>query len=247
MKSLPECFDCCFLINLPERGDRLRSAKRQFKRLGWKMGVGGVQIFAAHKFAEPAGFPNAAHRGCSRSHLECLREAQRRRCASILIIEDDIALSSCLLRIAPSVDRILKQGDWGFIYFGHYGTGFDQIADRNTDSGQISFDEWRQDLLTTYFYAVNGSIFPMLIDHLSTVENGLPGDQEMGPMPIDGAMNIFRRKNPSIQCLIANPKLGWQSSSRSDIAPRRLDAITYLRPVGGFLRGVKEAFRSRGR
>jgi glycosyl transferase family 25 len=162
-------------------------------------------------------------------------------------MEDDIALSSCLLRIAPSVDRILKQGDWGFIYFGHYATGFDQIADRNTDPGQISFNEWRQDLRTTYFYAVNGSIFPMLIEHLSAVENGLSGDQEMGPMPIDGAMNIFRRKNPSIQCLIANPRLGWQSSIRSDISPHRLDALTYLRPVAGFLRRVREGRRSWGR
>jgi glycosyl transferase family 25 len=162
-------------------------------------------------------------------------------------MEDDIALSSCLLRIASSVDRILKQGNWGFIYFGHQHTGFDQIADRKTDPGQISFNEWRQDLRTTYFYAVNGSIFPMLIEHLSTVENGLSGDQEMGPMPIDGAINIFRRKNPNIRCLIATPKLGWQGSSRSDITPRGLDAITYLRPVAVFLRGIQEAYRSRGR
>ena len=42
-------------------------------------------------------------------------------------------------------------------------------------------------------------------------------------MPIDGAFNIFRRINHDVQTLIAQPKISWQLSSRSDITPRSFD------------------------
>ena len=123
MKSLPEFFGCTFLINLPDRTDRLKAAKRQFSRVNWSFGANGVQIFRAFRYSDSMGFPSAAVRGCFQSHLECLKRAHEHGSHSVMILEDDIALSSCLKRMTPSIEAVLTGRDWDFIYFGHYETG----------------------------------------------------------------------------------------------------------------------------
>ena len=114
------------------------------------------------------------------------------------------------------------------------------VANRDTAPEDVSFECWEGDLLTAHFYAVNGRIVPRLIAHLDAVSMGTPGDQEYGPMPVDGAYNIFRRKNPDVRCLVAIPRLGWQMPSRSDITPHSLDRMAYLRPLASFLRKFKQ-------
>lgn len=86
---------------------------------------------------------------------------------------------------------------------------------------------------------INGRILPRLAAHLERVASGEEGDQEYGPMPIDGAYNIFRRNNSDVLTLIAVPKLGWQLSSRSDIAPRYFDNWRWVQPVLSGMRQVK--------
>jgi glycosyl transferase family 25 len=240
MNSLPSLFGATFLINLPERVDRLKSAKVQFVRAGWEIGPSGVEIFAALRYQEAAGFPNAATRGCFQSHLQSLRLAHGRRASSVLLVEDDIALSTALPNLMPSIKARLATQEWDFIYFGHYGTGNISSAGRETNADELVFDEWTGEILTTCFYGVRGQVLPRLIDHLDKHANGRTGDQEAGPMPIDGAYNIFRRNNRDIRCLIAHPKLGWQNSSRSDITPHALDKLPILRSARGLLRKLKQ-------
>jgi glycosyl transferase family 25 len=239
MSGLPDLFGATFLINLPERLDRLKSAKMQLARAGWEIGPPSVKIFAALRYAEPAGFPSAPIRGCFQSHLRCLRLAHEKSVSSVLIIEDDIALSTALPRMTSSIRARLSTHEWDFVYFGHYGTGEIPAARRDTNEGDLSFDEWTGEILTTYFYGVSARILPRLIAHLNNIENGLAGDQNSGPMPIDGAYNIFRRNNPDVRCLIARPKLGWQRPSRSDITPQTIDGITAMWPVVSALRRLK--------
>ena len=238
MDSLPSLFGVTYLINLPERRDRLKSATKQLARVGWDIGSEGVQLFPARRYTDPAGFPTAPTRGCFQSHLDCLRRAEAAGCRSVLLLEDDIAISTSVPRLIPSIKTLLETQRWDFIYFGHSETGNFPLARRDTKD--VRFDLWNDELRTTYFYGVSSRIFRKLIAHLELVASGRPGDQEMGPMPVDGAYNIFRRKNPDVRCLIANPKLGWQLSSRSDIAPPgTLDSFIVLRPMSGVLRSFK--------
>jgi GR25 family glycosyltransferase involved in LPS biosynthesis len=239
MKNLPALFGATYLINLPERDDRLKSAERQLARVGWKIGSDGVRVFPALKFRDQAGFPSASIRGCFHSHLECLRDANAKHHRTVLILEDDIALTTSLPRLTTAIQSWLADHSWDFIYFGHHETGNISTANRKTDVNELSFIEWTTDLLTAHFYAINGRILPHLIAHLDKLSRGRRGDQEAGPMPVDGAYNIFRRQNAHLRCYIARPKLGWQMPSRSDITPRALDKFIFLRPLTNLVRRSK--------
>jgi hypothetical protein len=240
MGTIPELFGATYLINLPERVDRLKSARSQLSRVGWGIGPGGVRIFSALRFSEAAGFPSAPIRGCFNSHLECLRAAYRDRARSVLILEDDIALTTSLPRLTSSINAWLAREQWDFVYFGHWLTDNIPLADRGTTEAMLSFKEWRRDLLTAHFYGISGRILSRLIEHLVRISNGREGDQEAGPMPVDGAYNIFRRNNADVRTLIAHPRLGWQLPSRSDLTPHALDKLAPLRPVNNALRKFKQ-------
>jgi len=237
--TLPDLFGAAYLINLPERRDRLKSAAQQFSRLGWRIGSGGVQIFPALRYTEAAEFPSAPVRGCYHSHLQCLRRAAAGQ-HSVLIMEDDVGLSASLPQMTESMHKILTNQEWDFVYFGHYGTSNPPVAHRNAQPNQLTFDAWDGEVFGAEFYAVNNRILQRLIAHL---ENIATGPQ---PMPVDGAYNVFRRQNPDVICLIARPKLGWQMAFRSDITPHTLDKLEFLRPATGLLRKFKRMVELRG-
>src|SRR5579883_151650 len=239
--TLPDLFGSAYLINLPDRTDRLKSARRQFAHVGWKLGAGGIQLLPALRFADRAGFPTAGARGCFHSHLECLRRADAEGRRNVLILEDDIALSSSLPRLTPVVSSLLDSLEWDFVYFGHYATGRIPDARSNTGADQVGFTVWRDEILGGHFYGVKGRLLPRLIAFLMEIADGPEGNRNTGPMPVDGAYNVFRRNNLDVQCVIVTPKLGWQMSSPSDIAPHVLDKLPLLRPINTTLRNLKRA------
>jgi len=241
MDSLPDFFDTAFLINLPERVDRLKSAQKQFARAHWHLGADGVRLFAAKRFSDAGGFPNSATRGCFESHLECLRVAQAEGRRNVLIMEDDIGLTSSLPRLTASIMSQLNARQWDIVHFGHYETGDIPTAKSDTSNNEVHFLEWTQAIIGAHFYAVNARILPRLITHLNELRSRPAGDPEGGPMSPDGAYNVFRNNNQDVRCLIAHPKLGWQSSSRSDLAPNRFDRVVVLRPIIDLLRALKRA------
>jgi GR25 family glycosyltransferase involved in LPS biosynthesis len=232
--SLLNLFRSVYLINLPERTDRLRSARAEFRRLGWQ----DVTTLPARRFSEHGGFENPGVRGCFHSHLECLRQAE----GDILILEDDITFTSALRALTPSIIEQLRAIDWDFVYFGHEDTPF-QRATREATS--VRFERWENGILCAHFYAVRARVIPRLIDHLEAILRRPPGDPEGGPMPIDGAFFWFLRiHNPDLRTFVANPKLGWQRSSRSDLTPNRLDTIRLFRPLLSVARSAKHAMHS---
>jgi glycosyl transferase family 25 len=246
MNRLSDYFGSVYLINLPERVDRLKSAKKQFAHVGWKTGQDGVQTFPALRFADRAGFPSIGTRGCFHSHLECLRRAQAEGRRSVLILEDDIALSPALPRLTPAITSLLAAVEWDFVYFGHYAAGDILEARANTSKWEVRFHTCPDEILGGHFYAVSGRILPRLIANLNDIAKGPEGDRSNGPMPVDGAYNNFRRNNPDVRCLIVDPKLGWQTSSASDITPHVFDRISFLRPVATVLRDLKRSVASWG-
>ena len=239
MNSLAQYFGAAYVINLPERRDRLNSAIKEFARTGWPFGPEGIQLYSAKKFTDRAGFPFIGSRGCFDSHSECIRNAHRQGKKSVLVMEDDIALASSMLKLTPSVIAKLEASPWDFLYLGHEDTG--DIGRATLAVQNVDFVPFDGTIRGAHCYAVNARIFARLLAHLDRVAGGIEGDQMFGPMPIDGAFNIFRRINDDVKTFMAVPKLCWQRSTRSDNHPRAIDNIRPLRPVISMLRNVRSA------
>jgi glycosyl transferase, family 25 len=228
-----------YLINLPERKDRLTLAERELARLGWHIGPCGVTLFSASRFSERGGFPSSSIRGAFHSHTECLKAGLRRGVRDVLLLEDDIAFASCLPRLMPSLRSDLAKKSWDFCYLGHEDTG--SIDRAHSHTHHVNLVPYANPIIGLHFCMVNRRVLPRLIDHLDRVALGHEGDDDYGPMPIDGAFNTFRRLNSEITTLVADPKLGWQRPSRSDITPRFFDRSKFLRPAVNALRNIKNA------
>jgi len=239
MDDLLEYFGAAYLINLRERKDRLRSATKEFARAQWHFGPRGVQLYEAQKFTDRAGFPSPQVRGCFYSHWGCLRAAHREGKKSVLVMEDDIALASSIRALTSSIVSQLGSTPWDVVYLGHEDTG--KIGRATSRTTQVNFVPVSTEVRGCHFYAINGRVLPRFVEHLERVASGVEGDQEYGPMPVDGALNIFRRNNPDVRGLIATPKLGWQGSSRSDLSPRFFDNFQLMRPLVNVFRNLKSA------
>lgn len=239
MKTLIDYFEAAWVINLPERTDRLNGVLAEFARAGWERGPSRPQVYAAQKFEDRDGFPSVGVRGAYFSHWACLRRAWSEGCRNVLILEDDVALSSALPALTPSITAWLDAHEWDFIYFGHHDTGAIPNAAAKTKVDDLRFIPWTAEITGLHFYAVNKRVLEPLNAHLDRNSSGSKASQEHYPMPVDGAFNIFRFRHPATKTFIAVPKLGWQRPSRSDITPRAFDQFQVMRPLTSVLRKVK--------
>jgi GR25 family glycosyltransferase involved in LPS biosynthesis len=236
--ALPSYFGAALVINLAERVDRRRSVEKEFQKAAWA----DYRFFPASRFDDAAGFKLPSWRGCFTSHLECLRLAQQQQLENVLIFEDDIALSPSISRLTPAIIATIRKLDWDFLYFGHEMTG--NIARATPRTNGVLFERYDGEIMTAHFYAVNSRIIPRLITHFERNARTVPGDHEYGPMLPDGAYNTFRRYNKDVITYLANPKLGWQRPSRSDITPNVLDNYVALRSFMSFGRNVRLLIRN---
>jgi glycosyl transferase family 25 len=231
--KLPALFGAALVINLPERTDRLHAMNAEFKAAGWD----DFRVVPGIKFDDAAGFKSTAWRGCFHAHFACLKIAHAENLDSVLIFEDDIVLTRAFPNLMPSIIGAVRELPWDYLYFGHEETGDIPRASRTAE--RVTFEKPTKEFVGGHFYAVRKRILPRLIAHFERLANGQPGDHDFGPMLPDGAHNTFRRHNRDVQTFIANPKLGWQSSSRSDITPRAIDSIQPLRPLISVARRIK--------
>jgi glycosyl transferase, family 25 len=231
--KLPDLFGATLVINLPERTDRLQAMNAEFQALGWN----GVRVVPGLKFDDAAGFKKPSWRGCFLAHLACLKIAQAENLDSVLVLEDDIVLTRAFPQLMPSITKAVADLPWDYLYFGHEESGDYPNADRATK--RVTFEKSTKEFIGGHFYAVRQRILPRVIAHFERLAKGRPGDDDFGPMLPDGAHNTFRRHNPDVQMFLANPKLGWQSASRSDITPRAIDSVHTLRPLISVARRIK--------
>jgi glycosyl transferase family 25 len=228
-----------FLINLPERTDRLKLAERELAQVGWHFGADGVTLYPAAKFSERGNFPSSSIRGAFHSHSECLKSGLREGRRDVMLLEDDIAFAKSLSKLIASLGSDLANRNWDICYLGHEQTG--DIARASSNTERVNLVPFDGPIIGLHFCLVNRRVLPRLIDHLDRVAAGRRGDDDYGPMPVDGAFNTFRRLNPDVSTLIADPKLGWQRPSRSDITPRFFDRLELLRPAITALRKIKDS------
>jgi glycosyl transferase, family 25 len=222
MGSFADLFGVALYINLDERTDRRRETEEEFKALGWS-----CQRYSAKRFHEAAGFHTPAWRSCFYSHLGCLERGLGLK--SVLVMEDDIALSRATNRLLPSLDF-----DWDIIYFG----ANDETPIATEQTAKLEFIRKQTEPIGAHFYAVNGSVLPALIKHFYRNAMTVPPDPLYGPMLPDGVLHTFQRYNLDLKIYMCVPKLGWQRSSRSDITPKSFDQIRFLRPTTQAIRSA---------
>jgi glycosyl transferase family 25 len=229
-RVLTDWFDRTYVVHLPERHDRMKIVLGQLDRVGIEPEVGRLEIFPGIRPKTKHGFPTAEARGCFLSHREVLTRAMKDNLRRVLIMEDDLELHSMLVISPREILGGLDGMEWGLAYLGH----------------NLEMPEGMppQFLLTeevtrgAHFYAVQGAAIGQLVEYLDAVLTREPGDPLGGPMHYDGALTMFRYAYPNVKTVAANPSLGKQTHSRSDIMPKPWDRFPITRELAQLMRGA---------
>jgi hypothetical protein len=230
-------FARAFIVNLIERKDRRRQMEAMLRRVGLDSIPGWATFFPAVRPDSPAGFPSCGARGCFMSHLEILRQAQAQNLSNVLIMEDDLEIDGRFKTHMSAFAKTLSSMDWTMVYFGH-------LLDLGGQTPDVCLQPTNHPIRLTHFYAVNGPHIATLVRFLEAILERPPGHPDGGPMHVDGAYITFRQRHPELVTLVANPSLGWQRSSRSDVTSRWFDETPVLREVAGLARKLSLAMRS---
>lgn len=241
--KLTNFFERTYVVNLPDRQDRRRDITKELANVDISFAPNSVEIFPAIRPETAGEFPSVGARGCFLSHLSILKHAREQNVSNVLVIEDDLAISKTLVAQQSALIEQLQGQDWGMVYFGHNLTDHKlpgkHLNDRSREQGS-HLQRYTMGIQTTHFYGVNGQILDRLIAFLEQVQQRPAGHPDGGPMHVDGAYSIFRAQNPDITTLIAEPNLGSQRSSRSDInASSWYDYMPLVRDVANAARGAK--------
>ena len=231
-------FDKIFIINLPFRTDRKHEISLELKKIGLSFDSPNVELFPAVRPESADGFPSIGTRGCFMSHLVILRKAKFAGYRRILILEDDLDFDSDFsLRIVDVLNNI-KQQVWSFCYGGY------ELLNVKAQSSEIICSVNSDDpIRTTHFIAIQGSAIAELVAYLEEMLARPSGHKDGGPMHVDGAYSWFRRANPILITLIAQPMLGHQRPSRTDIHDLNwYDRMAGMRELVQLLRKAKRYF-----
>jgi len=227
-------FDRVEIISLVERKDRRSDLTNQIAKLGKNIDGDKIRFFDAIKPIDKGEFPSIGARGCFESHLAVLKNADSDGVQNLLIIEDDLNFSDNIKNLSNLFYNLLKNTRWGFLYLGHVIDGIDaqggpQLLPVNHDIG----------VRCTHLIGISGATVPKLVAYLEAMHSREGGDPAGGPMHVDGAYSWFRKET---QCntLVSCPPIGYQRSSRSDIADVKLyDKLPIIRNIVNYIRKFK--------
>lgn len=212
-------FDSIRIINLRHRADRRADMIKELRKVGLE-GDPRVAFFKARTFDEPGTFRSKGERGVYASHLELLQQAAATG-QSVLIFEDD-------LDFAADAPRFRLPADWS-IFYGSY---------EASNPGNLQ----GSDIIGAHFMGFKADAASLVARYLESLLSR--PDQP----PIDGAYVWFRRAHPEVRTVFAEPKLGNQRPSRTDIAPLRFfDRVPFLKQIASFVRRLKRAIGWRSR
>jgi len=230
--KLIDFFERAYVVNLPNRKDRRRMMIQELKKIEMPLTPNKTEIFPAIRPDDAGAFPSVGARGCFLSHLAILKRAKEDRLGNVLIMEDDLTISGQLKTNQESLVEQLRCKDWGFVYFGH--------VEESKAASSITLRPFSEPIMTAHFYGVNGLVFDRLLSFLEVLQRRPAGHPDGGPMHLDGAYSTFRAQNPDIVTLLASPNLGWQRSSRSDIASNKwFDQVPVFKQLVGAARAGK--------
>lgn len=221
-----DAFEAVYVINLPERTDRRREMESELAKVGLSFASPKVHLFAAIRPADRGGFESIGAHGCFMSHLAVLKLAQGQGLRNVLILEDDLNIHAS--RPLPRLPA-----DWGIFY------GSARHAVKST--GPLTDVPVGLEIQCAHFVAFDGREIDRLVDFLETLLSREPGDPRGGPMHVDGAYNVYRTLYPGVKTFLATPELGYQRSSRSDIAPARWFHHSGIRSMTAGVRKLRRA------
>lgn len=227
--NLLRTFDAVYLLNLPDRTDRLRESFQELQKIDPAART-LVEVVPGVRATEAHGFPSVGAYGCFQAHLGALRLARARGVRSVLILEDDLHLERHLAEhwavIAP---KVLTE-PWDLLNVGFHPDFNRPVAGGNTLAGsfpgpQVSagdaLSRTGEALGLAHCYAVAGASLPALIAYLELVLTRPAGHPRGGAMHFDGALYHFFVEHPDRIRLRPACSLVGQRSSRSDIAGAR--------------------------
>ena len=206
-------FDEIRIINLRNRTDRRATMERELRRVGLE-GDTRVQFFEAYSFPDAASFSSKGARGVYASQLAILEQAAKNG-HSVLILEDDVDF-------VADIEHYELRGDWAIFYGGYYA---DNPADLHAS-----------DIVGAHMMGFSANIVPLIAAYLASIAG-----HDIHP-PIDGAYVWFRRAHPEVLTLFAEPPLGYQRPSRSDISELQFyDKVIFLKQFAYFVRSLKRS------
>jgi glycosyl transferase family 25 len=209
VSALAAYFDRAYVINLPERRDRLEEMREQLGRVGLRLGEGNVALFPAVRPADKGAFETTGARGCFLSHLAVLQDAANSSCARVAIFEDDLNFSRDFNQRIGSLLEGLARAPWSMFYGGHR-------LPMTSPAGLYRLPA-ATEMLTAHFVAFQGPAIARVANLLRAMAGRPSGDPRGGAMHVDGAYNWYRRQHPADLALAAIPQLGYQRSSRTDV------------------------------
>lgn len=234
--KLLDYFSKVYIINLTERIDRREETVRMLKRIKVDVKSKSVVFFPAIRSDHPGGFRTVGAHGCFLSHLEILRQEKANGSERVLIMEDDLELVRHFGQMEEQAIDQLNSQRWDIAYFGHR---------LDLQQGKsFKFESYQKPILTTHFLGFNQKIVSQLVDFMEKLLKRPIGSPLGGPMDVDGAYSTYRQCHPGTVTLVANPSLGYQRSSRSDVARLKwYDRWTFFRSVLHRLRLIKRLLR----
>ncbi len=213
-----DSFDMIRIINLPERTDRRRRMEGELQRVGIA-GDPRVAFFPAIRPTEALNHSSIGMRGVFLSHHTILKEAAAKN-ASVLILEDDCDF-------APHIGDYRAPDGWDIFYGGYYAAQPDRLQESDIiGAHMMGFTAASAKHVAEYFTGLNP-------------EGQFP--------PIDGAYVWFRRAHPEVKTVFAEPAIGNQRASRTDIGNLAIyDRLPIIRDVVELARQIRNRIRGRG-
>ena len=217
-QALLATFERIRIINLKHRVDRRQEITKELDRIDLPIDGTHVAFHLAEKPIDADGFPTPGTRGCFESHHAIISRAAADDIGSLLIIEDDLDFNrepnEQLIRACDALACL----DWHIFY------GATSLEGAKHESPVMILKQ-HEELVTCAMIGWKGPAVQHCARYLDAIRGRPPGHPDGGPMHVDGAYSRFR-KDRSIATAVANPPLGYQRSSATDIhAGSRIDAI----------------------
>ena len=223
------------VINLPHRSDRRAEFDAQLRRIDLSFEDPRVHLFAAVRPDDPGGFPSIGARGCFMSHLGILQQARDSGAETVLICEDDLDFAADLPARIAALTQALRSEPWDMLY------GFppEGLAD-----GPLAVLPPDRHVMCAHILALRRPAILAAVACFEAILSRPPGDPAGGPMHVDGAYNWLRKGAPSLRVLAANPAIGFQRASLTDIAALGWkDRLPVVRDLMRVARKLRNALR----
>jgi glycosyl transferase, family 25 len=242
---LTEYFQQLYIINLRERADRRREMAEQLHGIGLTFESPGVSLFEATRPSSAEAFPSLGAHGAFQSHLRVLRDARARNFQRILVLEDDLNFVPEFPERIPAVLDALQKKNWSIFYGGYFlpSSPNPELAEAANPDLLLEAEPTVQ-IQTAHFIGFQGESIASALKYLEGILGRPAGDPRGGPMHVDGAYSWFRNTYPHMLTVLACPHLGYQRSSRSDIAETRWhDRVPGVRRAASIMRKLKNRVR----